>query len=133
VANVGVSRFVLMTSVCKITRAKMERVSDLAAIVIVKVYFIHDIEKVTERLKEMLTWCRIQNLVWSSFRNDYVTRYSIGAEGAGRLVGVLGQCSIRAHLDLVYNYIAGVEGAVRLVGAGAMSEAGQCVDGTRSR
>ena len=44
---------------CMIARAEMERVGELAAIVIVKA---QDIEKVTERLQEMLKWCRIQNL-----------------------------------------------------------------------
>ena len=37
----------------------------------------------------------------------------IGAEGAGRLAAVLGQCASLAHLDLDYNEI-GAEGAGRL-------------------
>ena len=113
-------RVVLMRSVCKIARAEMERVGELAAIVIVKVDFMRDIEKVTERLQEMLKWCRIQNLVLSGFRNGEGTRYEIGAAGAGRLAGVLGQCASLAHLDLACNDI-GAEGAGRLAGV-----LGQC-------
>ena len=48
-----------MRSVYKITRAEMEQVVELAAIVIVKLDFIQDVEMVTKRLKKMLKWCRI--------------------------------------------------------------------------
>ena len=90
---VPAERVVLMMSVCKIARAEMERVGELAAIVIVKVDFMRDIEKVTARLQEMLKWCRIQNLVLSGFRNGEGTRCEIGAAGSKRLMGVLGQCT----------------------------------------
>ena len=39
----------------------------------------------------------------------------IGADGAGRLAGVLGQCGALAHLDLGSNGI-GADGAGRLAG-----------------
>ena len=39
---------------------------------------------------------------------------TIGAEGAGRLAGVLGQCGLLVHLNVCYNSI-GDDGAGRLV------------------
>ena len=80
---VNAERVVLMRSVCKIARAEMERVGELAETVIVKMDFMRDTEKLTERLKAMLKWCRIQNLVLGSFHNGDVTRDEIGAAGQG--------------------------------------------------
>ena len=93
-------RVLLMRSVCKIARAEMERVGELAAIVIVKVDFMRAIEKVTERLQEMLKWCRIQNLVLSGVRDGEGTRCEIGAAGSKSSMGVLGQCA-QAWLTLI--------------------------------
>ena len=89
-----------MRSACKIAMAEMERVGELAAIVIVKVDFMRAIEKVTERLQEMLKWCRIQNLVLSGVRDGEGTRCEIGAAGSKSSMGVLGQCA-QAWLTLI--------------------------------
>ena len=56
-------RVVLMRLVSKAVKAVMEQAGEIAATVIVKKDFMRDIEKVTQRLLEMLKWCRIQNLV----------------------------------------------------------------------
>ena len=63
-------------------------------------------------LPNLLAWCSAVRLDLSSCK--------IGAEGAGSLAGVLGQCSSLATLHLRYNNI-GVEGAGRLAGV-----LGQC-------
>ena len=55
-----------------------------------------------EHLGRTMSWCIIIVLDFS--------RVTIGAEGAGRLVGMLGQCPSLAHLDLCGNNI-GAEGA----------------------
>jgi len=58
----------------------------------------------------MMKWCRITTINLSNAR--------IGAEGAGRLAAVLGQCAASlAHLDLCANGI-GAEGAERLAAVG---------------
>ena len=49
----------------------------------------------------------------SSLAHLALGRNEIGAEGAGRLAAVLGQCASLAHLDLYYNGIRD-EGAGRL-------------------
>ena len=66
----------------------MERLDELAAIVIVKADVMRDIEKVTGRLKELLKYCHIQNLVFEP-RRRYLLSDAIGAAGSGRLAGVL--------------------------------------------
>ena len=62
-------------------------------------------ESVEKGILDMTTSCRITAIDLSSAR--------IGAEGAGRLAAVLGQCPSLAHLDLGGNGI-GDEGAGRL-------------------
>ena len=58
----------------------------------------------------------------SSIRHLSLSDNQIGAEGAGRLAGVLGQCSSLAHLDLSYNGV-GDEGRALLSVATAGSRA----------
>ena len=65
-------------------------------------------ESVAGGLPRLLAWCSVVRLDLSSCE--------IGAEGAGILAGVLGQCSSLATLDLGDNGI-GPEGARILVGA----------------
>ena len=59
-------------------------------------------------------------LKWLSVTVLKVRGLGLGADGAGRLAGVLGQCAALAHLDLADNYI-GADGAGRLAGV-----LGQC-------
>ena len=94
-------RVVLLRSVCKIARAEMERLGELAAIVIVKMDDAQDLEMVTERLKDILKLYRVQNLVLQGFPNGFGTRYGIGDALAGRLAAVQGQCASLAHSILL--------------------------------
>ena len=99
-------RSVMLLQVSKTMRTAMQRVSPPAMI---KVTFEtlqgQRPESVKNAMLNMMKWCRITAIDLS-----YAT---IGAEGAGRLAAVLGQCASLAHLDLGYNRI-GAEGAGRL-------------------
>ena len=59
-------------------------------------------------------------LKWLSITVLEMCGLGLGAEGAGRLAGVLGHCGALAHLNLAYNGI-GTDGAGRLAGV-----LGQC-------
>ena len=84
----------------------MQRVNPPAIIKVKKgKTFLVQSRGVQGAMLDMMKWCRISTINLSNA--------TIGAEGAGRLAVVLGQCASLAHLDLQGNGI-GDEGAGRL-------------------
>ena len=96
-------RSVMLLQVSKTMRTAMQRVSPPAMIKVKKGHFFT--ESVKNAILDMMKWCRITAINLSNA--------TIGAEGAGGLAAVLGQCASLAHLDLGWNEI-GAEGAGRL-------------------
>ena len=97
-------RSVMLLQVSKTMRTAMQRVSPPAMIKVKKGQGCLT-ESVKHAILDMMKWCRITTINLSNA--------TIGAEGAGRLAAVLGQCASLAHLDLRGNGI-GAEGAGRL-------------------
>ena len=104
-------RSVMLLQVSKTMRTAMQRVSP-PAMIKAKEGETYLTESVQRAMLDMIKWCRITAIDLSNA--------TIGAEGAGRLAAVLGQCASLAHLDLQENRI-GAEGAGRLAGV-----LGQC-------
>ena len=94
----------MLLQVSKTMRTAMQRVSP-PAMIKVKEGETFLTESVKNAMLDMMKWCRITTINLSNA--------TIGAEGAGGLAAVLGQCASLAHLDLRYNWI-GAEGAGRL-------------------
>ena len=97
-------RSVMLLQVSKEMRTAMQRVSPLAMIKVKKGQTFLT-KSIQSAMLDMMKWCRITAINLSNA--------TIGAEGAGGLAAVLGQCASLAHLDLCYNGI-GAEGAGRL-------------------
>ena len=97
-------RSVMLLQVSKTMRTAMQRVSPPAMIKVRKgqTFLTKNIQSA---ILDMMKWCRITAINLSNAR--------IGAEGAGGLAAVLGQCASLAHLNLRANGI-GDEGAGRL-------------------
>ena len=89
-------RSVMLLQVSKTMRTAMQRVSPPAMIKVKKGQTLLT-ESVKTAILDMMKWCRITAINLSNS--------TIGAEGAGRLAAVLGQCASLAHLDLCYNGI----------------------------
>jgi len=94
-------RFVMLLQVSKTMRTAMQRVRPPAMIKVKKGQTFLT-ESVKNAILGMMKWCRITHINLSNA--------TIGAEGAGRLAAVLGQCASLARLNLERNEI-GAEGA----------------------
>ena len=84
-------RSVMLLQVSKTMRTAMQRVSPPAMIKVKKGQTFLT-ESVKTAMLDMMKWCRITAINLSNA--------TIGAEGAGRLAAVLGQCASLAHLNL---------------------------------
>ena len=104
-------RSVMLLQVSKTMRTAMQRVSPPAMIKVKKGQTLLT-ESIQGAMLDMMKWCRITALNLSNA--------TIGAEGAGGLAAVLGQCASLAHLDLRGNWI-GAEGV-----GGLAAVLGQC-------
>ena len=104
-------RVVMLGATSRRVRALLERMQRRVPAA-VRVRTDVSMESVAGGLPNLLAGCSVVRLDLSSCE--------IGAEGAGSLAGVLGQCSSLAELHLGYNSI-GAEGAGRLAGV-----LGQC-------
>ena len=91
-------RSVMLLQVSKTMRTAMQRVRPPAMIKVKKGQQTGGVENA---ILDMMKWCRITAIDLSYAKK--------GAEGAGRLAAVLGQCASLAHLDLCRNGI-GAEG-----------------------